>query len=110
MFPPPRPRQQRNRFIGSYPRANHPLPPRNQYIQQDNPFQKGFLMTPNQRIPQGHRRAPQNQGQLSQGLASLIKDENGRIDMKKVGAGVQNVMGVVNQAGPVVNMVRGFFR
>ncbi|MRH41053.1 hypothetical protein GH741_00005 [Aquibacillus halophilus] len=102
MFPATR-RQQP--FRGNHPARFDPFNYQNQNIQQTNPFRRDFLapqQPPRQGRPPGRRP--------SSGIDSLIRDENGKIDMVKIGNGVQNVMGVVNQAGPVMNMVKGLLR
>ncbi|MBM7573563.1 YppG family protein [Aquibacillus albus] len=85
---PPRARQYRHPMRGPHPRPPFPHP--------------------YHRVPRGVPR--QRFQQPSQGLGSLLKDENGNLDMKKIGSGVQNVMGIANQAGPVVKMLSSFLK
>ncbi|WP_216828692.1 YppG family protein [Alkalihalobacterium elongatum] len=43
-------------------------------------------------------------GQHPQGLQSLFKNDKGQYDLAKIGTGVQQVMGVVNQVSPLMKM------
>ena len=44
------------------------------------------------------------------GLQSLIRDEHGKVDFKKIGGGIQTAMGLANQVGPVIKMIGGFMK
>lgn len=94
--PPTQRRPNRNQRQG-----RRALPPNAFPFQGNSPFQRNF-MTP---------QRPQFYGQQNhtQGLGSLIRDENGKIDMGKIDKGFRNVIGVASQAGPVIKMVKGFF-
>ncbi|WP_096201841.1 YppG family protein [Bacillus sp. FJAT-45350] len=133
MFPP-RVRQQGpfngNSGMGFNPMGFNPFEHHNQYIQEDNPFRRDFFMPqqpPQSQQIQGQGQMPQSQhfqgqgqnpqvqpfqgqGQMPQGLNSLFRDQNGNVDLMKIGNNVQNVMGVVNQVGPIMKMFNGFFR
>lgn len=101
--PPPQRRPYRNQRQG---RGN--LPPNAFSFQNNSPFGqanspfRGDFMTP-------QRQQFQGQKNLTQGLGSLIRDENGKIDMGKIDKGFRDIMGVASQAGPVIKMVKGFF-
>ncbi|WP_117170740.1 YppG family protein [Paraliobacillus sediminis] len=101
--PPPQRRPYRNQRQGRrvLPPNAFPFQGNSPFGQANSPFQRNF-MTP---------QRPQFYGQQrpSQGLGSLIRDENGKIDMGKIDKGFRNVMGVASQAGPVIKMVRGLF-
>ncbi|MDE5413696.1 hypothetical protein [Alkalihalobacterium chitinilyticum] len=56
---------------------------------QMNPFQAQQFLGP---------------GQHPQGLQSLFKNDKGQYDLAKIGNGVQQVMGVVNQVSPLMKM------
>ncbi|WP_226038081.1 YppG family protein [Aquibacillus saliphilus] len=89
---------------GHHPQGVNPFQYPNQHIQR-----RDFIMPQQPRSgPRGQK--PLGQRRPTQGVGSLIRDENGKIDLVKIGNGVQNVMGVVNQAGPVVSMFKGFLR
>ena len=96
--PQPRRREQPARNFRSQNR--HP------FGQSENPFQRDFMIP--QRPPSYNQESATKQN-TTQGLSALVKDENGNIDMNKVGSGVQQVMGIYGQAAPLIKMVRGFF-
>ncbi|GGM26120.1 hypothetical protein GCM10011351_09690 [Paraliobacillus quinghaiensis] len=106
--PPP----QRNPYRGPQPRRRQQsamnFPPQNRrpFRQSENPFQRDFMMP---QRPQPYNQQNQTKQSPVEGLSSLIKDENGNIDMNKVGSSVQQVMGIYGQAAPLIKMVRGFF-
>ncbi|WP_078552991.1 hypothetical protein [Bacillus alkalicellulosilyticus] len=78
-----------------YSQANQgPQFPFNQTFQQF-PFNQGF---------------PVQQGNAPLGPTSFIRDQNGKIDYKKIGNGVQSVMGFVGQVNPVMKLLGGFLK
>lgn len=86
--------------------------------QVNSPFRRGFMAQQRQQAQQAQQffnQQPQNYPQQQQqqpppqGLGSLVKDENGNFDIKKVGNGVQSVIGIANQAGPLLKMFNGLF-
>ncbi|WP_112180008.1 YppG family protein [Paraliobacillus zengyii] len=101
--PTPQRRPYRNQRQGrrALPPNAFPFQNNSPFGQVNSPF-RGDFMTP-------QRQQLQGQNNFTQGLGSLITDENGKLDMGKVGKGFRNVMGVASQAGPVIKMVRGLF-
>lgn len=101
--PPPQRRLYRNQRQGrrALPPNAFPFQNNSPFGQANSPFQRNF-MTP-------QRQEFYRQQNRTQGLGSLIRDENGKIDMGKIDKGFRNVMGVASQAGPVIRMVKGFF-
>lgn len=85
--------------------------------QVTSPFRRGFMAPQRQQAQQFYNQQPQQvpQQQIQQqqpqvqqrprGLDALIRDENGNFDIKKVGNGVQSVMGIASQAGPLMKML-----
>lgn len=88
--------------------------------QVTSPFRRGFMAPQRQQAQQAQQfynqqpqQIPQQQIQQQQpqaqqrprGLDALIRDENGNFDIKKVGNGVQSVMGIASQAGPLMKML-----
>lgn len=132
MFPPGTRRPKPGPFfmnspMGYHPMGFNPFEYHDKYMQEENPFRGDFFSplppTGGQSLGQSQQQSPfQNQlfghppvhsqmpGQPTSGLQSLIRDQSGKIDFVKIGNGVQNVMGVVNQMGPIMKMFNGFFR
>ncbi len=64
-----------------------------------------YQYAPEQQFPYYHspypHYAPPPQAANS---SSLFRDSNGKLDFKKIGGGVQNVMGIVNQVSPLMGL------
>lgn len=94
------PRVRRGLFAPQGHQQAHPFyqQPQQQFYNQPQAQQ----MHPQQmQQPQQYQPMPKQQ----KGLGSLIKDEQGNFDMKKVGSGVQGIMGIASQAGPFLKML-----
>lgn len=80
----------------------------NQSVQEENPFSNSFFQS---QAPQQGQNPGQTQQQFpTQFPHSLIRDQNGKLDYKKIGNGVQSTLGLVGQMGPMFKMFSGFFR
>ena len=106
--PPP----QRNPYRGPQPRRREqpardfPFHNRNPFGQNENPFQRDFMMP---QRPQPYNQQNQTKQNPVEGISAMIKDENGNIDINKVGSSVQQVMGIYGQAAPLIKSMRSFF-
>lgn len=51
-----------------------------------------------------------NQRPVQQQKQSFFRNEQGQIDLQKIGGGVQTVIGFVNQVSPMIKMFGGFLK
>ena len=126
------PSQQPNPYIGirhqqSNPNMGYPqMRPRNGLFRRathgiGQRVHQGYQGNPSYGVSSPYYQQPQVQSYVPQqpiavqpyqqtGLQSLIRDEHGKLDFKKISGGVQTAMGIANQVGPVVKMIGGFLK
>ncbi|WNF36189.1 YppG family protein [Bacillaceae bacterium IKA-2] len=108
-YPQPQPPQGGGLFgrprHGRYP--GHPSQLSNQYYHpQQMPLHQQYQQQPPYPQYQQYQQQQQPPPQTSQ---SIFHDQNGNIDFKKIGGGVQSAIGLVNQVSPMMKMLGGFF-
>lgn len=101
--------QEENPFLNSFFQPQSPIQQQqpNPRAQQQPFFHQQPGVYPQQNFmnqPQGQYNAPPQFPQ------SLFRDQNGKIDLNKIGGGVQTALSLANQVSPVMKMLGGFFK
>ncbi|OIJ14162.1 hypothetical protein BKP35_08180 [Anaerobacillus arseniciselenatis] len=102
--------QEENPFLNSFFQPQSPTQGQNQQQQAGQIQQSAFpFQGHSQQQPfslQGQTQV-QNRSQFPQ---SLFTDQNGKVDLNKIGGGVQTALNLANQVSPIMKMFGGFFR
>lgn len=85
-----------------------------QQLQEENPFSHSFFQPQMQQMNSQKLNQQQMahfpQQNFPTGFpGAFFKDANGKLDMNKIGGGVQSALSLVNQMGPMMKMF-GFFK